>query len=114
VPLDEGGLTGSITPKTTFPNGDFRNRYFKGDRKQQVFDRIRKLQEAVGESNGTVAEVALRFRLSAPEVSTVIPGMRKMRHAEVNTAVSERGPLPQDVLAKLKEHRWIRSFYDRG
>lgn len=114
VPLDEGGLTGGITPETTFPNGDFRNRYFKGDRKQQVFDHVRKLREAVGESSGSVAEVALRFCLSAPEVSTVIPGMRKVRHAEANTAVSGEGPLPQDVLAKLEKHRWIRNFYDRG
>ncbi len=114
VPLDEGGLTGMITPETTFPSGDFRNRYFKDDRKRQVFDRVRKLQRDVGESHGTVAEVALRFCLSTPDVSTVIPGMRKVRHAEANMAVSDKGPLPPDVLAKLEEHRWIRNFYDRG
>jgi aryl-alcohol dehydrogenase-like predicted oxidoreductase len=32
VALDEGGLTGRITPDTTFPDGDFRNSFFGGDR----------------------------------------------------------------------------------
>jgi aryl-alcohol dehydrogenase-like predicted oxidoreductase len=58
--------------------------------------------------------VALRFCLSAPEVSTVIPGIRKVRHAEANAGVSDKGPLPQDVLANLEKQRWIRNFYERG
>ena len=40
VPFDEGSLTGRINEKTTFPEGDFRNCYFSGDRKQQVVERV--------------------------------------------------------------------------
>jgi aryl-alcohol dehydrogenase-like predicted oxidoreductase len=40
VPLDEGALTGQITAETTFPDGDFRNQYFGGDRKAQVVEHI--------------------------------------------------------------------------
>jgi aryl-alcohol dehydrogenase-like predicted oxidoreductase len=113
VPLDEGGLTGKIKPGVTFPAGDFRTRYFKDDRPQQVFDHVSKIEKAVGEEYLPIAELALRFCLSAPEVSTVIPGMRSVRNAELNMAVSEKGPLPPQVLAKLDEHRWIRDFYVR-
>ena len=38
APLDEGGLTGKITPQSTFPEGDWRNRYFSGDRKKRFLD----------------------------------------------------------------------------
>jgi aryl-alcohol dehydrogenase-like predicted oxidoreductase len=113
VPLDEGGLTGKIKPGVTFPAGDFRTRYFKDDRPQQVFDHISKIEKDVGEEYLPIAELALRFCLSAPEVSTVIPGMRSVRNAELNMAVSGKGPLPPQVLAKLDEHRWIRDFYVR-
>jgi aryl-alcohol dehydrogenase-like predicted oxidoreductase len=71
------------------------------------------MEQAVGEEYLPIAELALRFCLSAPEVSTVIPGMRSVRNAELNMAVSEKGSLPADVLAKLSEHRWIRDFYVR-
>jgi hypothetical protein len=39
--------------------------------------------------------------------------MRSVRNAELNMAVSGKGPLPADVLAKLDEHRWLRDFYVR-
>jgi aryl-alcohol dehydrogenase-like predicted oxidoreductase len=113
VPLDEGGLTGRIKPGVRFPDGDFRTRYFKDDRPQQVFDHVSKIEKEVGEGYLPIAELALRFCLSAPEVSTVIPGMRSVRNAELNMAVSGKGPLPADVLAKLAKQRWIRDFYVR-
>jgi len=56
----------------------------------------------------TMPEMALRFILSNPDVSTVIPGMRKARHVEANVAAAEKGPLPDDLLAELRKHRWDR------
>src|ERR687890_2302334 len=50
VPFDEGSLTGRITPDTTFEEGDFRNYYFRGDRKQEVFDRVRAIVSELGTS----------------------------------------------------------------
>jgi aryl-alcohol dehydrogenase-like predicted oxidoreductase len=110
VPLDEGALTGNITPQTKFPEGDFREFYFKGDRKQQVSAHVADLRRDLPE--GTVlADTALRFCLSHPAVSTVIPGMRTVRHAEANTALSDQGPLPAEILEVLKRHAWDRNFY---
>jgi aryl-alcohol dehydrogenase-like predicted oxidoreductase len=110
VPLDEGALTGNITPSTTFPPGDFREFYFKGDRKQQVQQHVDALRKDLGDG-ANLANTALRFCLSHPAVSTVIPGMRSVRHAESNVGLSDQGPLPQPTLATLKRHAWDRNFY---
>ena len=109
VPLDEGGLTGYIDENTVFPPGDFREHYFRGDGKRQVAERVRALRADLGAEGEPLAETALRFCLSHPAVSTVIPGMRTRRHAESNSAVSDRGPLPAETLARLKRHAWERS-----
>ncbi len=112
VPLDEGSLTGNITEETKFEPGDFRDRYFQGDRKKQVVEHVRALKADLELVNGNLPEIALRFCLSHPAVSTVIPGMRRRRNVQANAAVSDKGPLPQETLAVLKRHRWERNFYD--
>ncbi len=111
VPLDEGGLTGRITPETTFPDKDFRARYFRGERKKQVYDRVQRLQPLLGEEAGDVAELALRFVLSEPAVSTVIPGMRSLNNVIRNTSVADGRRLSPSLLEKLSDHRWERNFY---
>ena len=111
VPLDEGSLTGTITEQTTFEPGDFRERYFKGDRKKQVVEHVNALQRDLDGIDGTLPQIALRFCLSDLAVSTVIPGMRTVRNVESNCAASDAGPLPLDVQAILKRHAWDRNFY---
>lgn len=111
VPFDEGALTGAITPETTFDEDDFRSGYFRGDRKQQVQDRVRAIVGDLGIVEDEIAEVALRYILSNPAVSTVIPGMRSMRNVERNMAVGDGDGLPEEQVQKLKAHRWDRNFY---
>ena len=111
VPLDEGGLAGFITPDTVFPQGDFRNHYFKEDRKQQIIDRVAKLMEVAGSEAQNIAELAMRFILSHPAVSTVIPGMRTMKNVERNCNSADGRLLSSKLLAELKNHRWVRDFY---
>jgi len=113
VPLDEGALTGSITEDTQFAPGEFRAAYFRGDHKKQVVEHVTPLVadlEAAGVTQ-PLAEVALRYCLSHPAVSTVIPGMRRIRNVEANCALSEQGPLPQATLDLLKKHAWEKNFY---
>lgn len=110
VPLDEGALTGKITEQTTFEDGDFRNRYFKGERKRQVVEHVEALKRDL-EGMGPIAEIALRFCLSDLAVSSVIPGMRTVRNVEANIAASDKGPLPLDVQAMLKKHAWEKNYY---
>jgi aryl-alcohol dehydrogenase-like predicted oxidoreductase len=111
VPLDEGGLTGRVAADTTFPDGDFRNYYFRGDRKAHVSQHVDALAADLGIERDQVAEVALRYILSQTAVSTVIAGMRSVRNVERNVAVSDGRPLTSDQLATLAKHRWERDFY---
>jgi aryl-alcohol dehydrogenase-like predicted oxidoreductase len=111
VPFDEGALTGRITPEVTFDEDDFRKDYFRGDRKEQVYERVRAIVSELDVSEDEIAEVALRYVLSHPAVSTVIPGMRSVRNVERNMAVGDGEGLPDDQVQRLKAHRWDRNFY---
>jgi len=111
VPFDEGGLTGNIREDTTFPEGDFRNGYFRGDRKREVAERSEAIARDLGIGLDGLPEAALRYVLSHPAVSTVIPGMRTVRNVERNCAVGDGRGLPEDQVRKLKKHRWVRNFY---
>ena len=110
VPFDEGGLTGTITPDTEFEEGDFRNDYFRGERKREVYERVRRITRGLGVED-KIPEIALRYILRHPAVSTVIPGMRSVRNVERNMAVADGKGLPTEQVQKLKEHRWVRNFY---
>ena len=110
VALDEGGLTGAITPETEFEEGDWRADYFKGDRKRQVYERTQALG-FLTEDGSSLAEAALRFVLSHPAVSTVIPGMRSPGRVEQNVRVSDGQYLSVKTLDELRAHAWPRNFY---
>jgi aryl-alcohol dehydrogenase-like predicted oxidoreductase len=111
VPFDEGSLTGTITEETNFGNDEFRAHYFRGDHKKQVVGHINKRKKDLEGEEGTLPEIALRFCLSHSAVSTVIPGMRKVRNVEANCAASDKGPLPEAMLNKLRRHAWDKNFY---
>lgn len=111
VPLDEGGLTGRINENTTFPEGDFRNAYFKGDRKREVGQRVAALQQDLTGVDGSLPEIALRFCLSHQAVSVVIPGMRSERNVRLNIGASDKGALDGATIAILRRHAWHRNFW---
>ena len=111
VPFDEGSLAGQISPDTTFPEKDWRNRYFRGDRKQQVWERVQEIKKEMKDEAEDVAEFALRYILSNPAVSSVIPGMRTSFNVERNCAVSDGRVLKEETIERLKKHRWARNFY---
>jgi len=111
VPFDEGALTGRVGEGTTFPEGDFRNDYFRGDRLAQVDEHVAAILSDLGITRDELPEVALRYVLSQPAVSTVIPGMRTVRNVERNAAVGDGAGLPAEQVAALKRHRWDRNFY---
>lgn len=109
VPFDESGLTGAISPDSVFPEGDFRNWFFRNDRKQKVYERVEKLKLLLSNEAATLPELALRFTLQHDAVSTVIPGMRSVKHAESNIALSDGRKLSDELLARLREFDWNRT-----
>jgi aryl-alcohol dehydrogenase-like predicted oxidoreductase len=109
VPLDESGLTGVIKPDSTFPEGDFRNYFFRGDRKQKVFERVERLKELLGAEAATLPELALRFTLQHDAVSTVIPGMRTTAHVSSNIACADGKKFSDELMNKLRTFAWDRT-----
>jgi aryl-alcohol dehydrogenase-like predicted oxidoreductase len=108
VPFDEGSLIGDLTVESTWPEGDWRNTYFVRENLEATVARVRALKRLLP-AGMTLSEMALRFILSNPDVSTVIPGMRSTGHVEANVAASEAGPLPTELIARLRRHRWDRT-----
>ena len=107
VPLDEGSLGGKMTLETRFPASDWRANYFGPDNLPATIERVERLKKLlpVGMS---LPEMAFRFILSNPDVSTTIPGMRKSDHVKHNLSYSDKGALPKDMLEELRRHRWDR------
>jgi aryl-alcohol dehydrogenase-like predicted oxidoreductase len=108
VPLDEGGLTGTLTHDTTWPEDDWRTTYFTPKNLAATVERAAALKALLPDGM-SLPELALRFVLSNPDVSVVIPGMRSPERVRANLAASEAGPLPPELLERLRAHRWDRS-----
>lgn len=107
VPFDEGTLTGTLTKDSTWPDGDWRNSYFESENLTASVEHAEKLNPLTPVGM-TMPEMALRFILNCESISTIIPGMRKLRHVDMNMGASDSGPLPADLHQKLRPHRWDR------
>jgi aryl-alcohol dehydrogenase-like predicted oxidoreductase len=108
VPFDEGSLTGTLKRDSTWPEGDWRNIYFTPANLEETLTRVDRLKRLVP-SGMNLPEMALRFILANQDISTVIPGMRKMRHVERNLDASDNELLPAQLLDALRAHRWERT-----
>ena len=107
VPFDEGTLTGTLTKDSTWAAGDWRNTYFVPANLIPSVERADALKPLVPKGS-SMPDMALRFILANPDVSTIIPGMRKPAHVKANVAASDAPPLSGELLATLKQHRWDR------
>ena len=107
VPFDEGSLAGQLARDRVFPEGDFRRTYFSAENTAATMDRIEALEKVVPEGM-TLAEMALRFVITNPDVTTVIPGMRRVQSVRANLAAEQAGALDPGLLATLRGHRWDR------
>jgi len=106
-PFDEGTLTGTLTLQSTWPEGDWRNTYFVPENLMASVERAEALRPLIPPGM-KMPEVALRFILNNPTVSTIIPGMRKAANVEANVSAVLKGPLPVDMHTELRHYRWDR------
>ncbi len=114
VAFDESALTGKLTHATKFPDGDFRNRYFAGDRLPRTVDRVEKIRETLGDRETSMAATALKFALKPSAVSTVIAGCRNASQAKMNCAVGNEPPMSDALEKELRAHNWRRSSWSAG
>jgi aryl-alcohol dehydrogenase-like predicted oxidoreductase len=108
VPFDEGTLTGTLTMDSKWPADDWRNTYFVPENLKSSVEHAEALRPLIP-GGATMAEMALRFILTNKDVSTIIPGMRKIKNVEANVAASSAGPLAPELWNKLHRHRWDRN-----
>jgi len=108
VPFDEGSLTGTLTQNSRWPEGDWRNVYFTPEHLGETLARVERVKSVVP-SGMDLPELALRFILANPTVSTVIPGMRKTAHVDRNLSAGDGPSLEPALQEALRSHRWDRS-----
>jgi aryl-alcohol dehydrogenase-like predicted oxidoreductase len=113
VPFDEGSLTGKFTPETSFPDGDVRRQYFRGNNLRAVVKRVEEIRAFKNKrhSGMALAEYALRFCLSHSAISTVIPGMRTVDQVVANTAASDGTLLTIEEKSALENFAWRKDFW---
>jgi aryl-alcohol dehydrogenase-like predicted oxidoreductase len=109
VPFDEGSLTGTMTGDMTWPEDDWRNLYFTRDKLAATLKRVDEIKKDVP-TGMSLPELALRFILASPDVTTVIPGMRRIAHVDANLAAGDGVPLASAAVTRLKRHRWDRTY----
>jgi len=110
VPFEEGLLTGKFGPDTELVEDDWRREWLTPERREEVARRTEALRGFLNDDRPTLAALALKFCLSHPAVSTVIPGMRSVEHVEANTAVSDGQLLSPNVQSKLRAHEFIHGW----
>ena len=108
VPFDEGSLTGTMTISDTWPKGDWRNLYFTPENLRETLARVERVQADLP-AGMSLPELALRFTLHHPAVTTVIPGMRTVRRVGRNLSVADGKPFPASLLEAMRRHRWDRN-----
>lgn len=118
VPFDEGSLVGNWTPEwyDQLAPDDFRRKYFKDERFAATYNKVEQLKALVRETTGdqyrTLAEVSLRYCLSASEVSCVIPGIKNRFELMENVKASDGDGLPPELLEALRAFNWPRNYHD--
>jgi aryl-alcohol dehydrogenase-like predicted oxidoreductase len=113
VPLDSGSLVGHWTPESyaAFELGSQPHTMFRGARFAETLARVEKLKTLCKPFYPTLAEAAMRYVLSAPQLSTLIPGMQNRAQVDMNIAYSDGAVFPEALTQQLPPHTWIRNYY---
>ncbi len=96
-PLYYGALAGAA------PRSD----YFYDAHRRETARRVDRLAREIALPGETAADLALRFALSHPAVTTVAVGARSRAHLAADLHAFEQGPLEPARCAALAAHRWL-------
>ena len=112
--LDEGGLTGFLSENTHFDESDFRNGYFTSGPMNEYIRRVEALNQFIPESAESLTELAIRYVLTHPGVTTATISMHVQEHANENICIANKGLLSDDVFSDIrKKHRWLLNLYEQ-
>jgi aryl-alcohol dehydrogenase-like predicted oxidoreductase len=113
VPLDSGSLSGTWTRESyaLWEAGSQPHNMFRGERFAETLKRVDALKALCTTYYDNLAEAAMRFVLSEPQLSTLIPGMKNRKEVDLNIAHCDGKPFPEALKAKLAEHTWVRNYY---
>jgi aryl-alcohol dehydrogenase-like predicted oxidoreductase len=93
TPLCSGFLSGAVTRETQFAPHDHRSRWSRDQIARWVDGADKAFRCVTPVAGETRTQTALRYCLSYPEVSTVIPGMLVAAEVEENAGACDFGPL---------------------
>lgn len=112
--LDEGGLTGFLKEETQFEEDDFRKSYFEYLPRHLYIERVNRLRDTfIPQYADSLAELAIKFVLHHPGVTTAISSMHVPQYADENIAAVDKEALPNDIFEDIRRHhRWVRNFYE--
>lgn len=112
VALDSGSLSGTWTSETHdgWEDGSVLKTLFRGDRFQQVLDRVQQLEAIAVPRYDDLAEAALRFVLDRPEVSTTIVGTTTAAQLARNLRAADGAGLDPAVREAFRAFQWDRNF----
>jgi len=105
-PLYYGALTPAFD-HAAFADDDWRHSYFFDEHRRETMARVGRLTPLVAPHERSVTDMALRFSLSHPAVSTVAVGTHRRVHLEANLRALEMGPLETGRRAALEQHKWL-------
>lgn len=107
-PLYYGALAPCSPEKgRRYSPSDWRSDYFFDQHRQETDGRVQRLAREVEPPDHSVSDLALRFSLSHPAVSTVAVGMRTRQQVEANLRALHCGPLHEEMFGVLARHAWL-------
>jgi aryl-alcohol dehydrogenase-like predicted oxidoreductase len=115
LPLASGILAGKMNADTAFAESDHRHynrngeafsqgETFSGIPYETALALVERIREKVPHGM-SMAQMAMRWLLDHPAVTTVIAGASRPEQVRENAAVSQLPPLPGNL------HEWLASFY---
>ncbi|MGD0462887.1 MAG: aldo/keto reductase [Tepidisphaeraceae bacterium] len=110
VPFEEGLLTGNFGPDVKMDATDWRSNWLTPQRRREAAGRVEALKQFLKPDRPTLATLALKFCLSHPAVSTVIPGMRRIAQVDSNCAASDGNLLLTEERKALEKHQFVHGW----
>ncbi|MEH6679474.1 MAG: aldo/keto reductase [Sediminicola sp.] len=111
--LDQGGLTGFLTPETNFGEGDLRKILFPDDIREEYIGKVKSLQRYIPTYAPNITSLAIKFVLAHPGVTAAPISMHIEKFANGNIAVLQEPPLPESIFQELRmHHRWSKNLFN--